>query len=171
MTYEKAQEFFNNHKDLINSVCWDISRKTGYEFQELRSEASLIFMKTCAKWDPKEGAFSTCLTWMLKGHLHNFIKKMWKGGFTQETVVEEITERTAFHKLQLKEEINCLSKEAQDVCHIVLTCPSEILGIAPNTPPKMIRGALVRHLREKGVSRPRAWACLNEIKDMMKEIA
>jgi len=172
MTYEESLFHYQTCERLINERVWATVRATGYEFDELRSKASEVFMHACETYDESRATkFSTWLSLMLNGHLLNYAKKMRRELPTIDIMlIEEFSEISAFHSAQLHDEIAKLSEEAQHVCKIILDGPADVLHIADDLPAKMIRGAIVAHLREIGYSRPRAWDCIREIKQMLETL-
>lgn len=76
-----TEEMYSRYKKLLHKLAWDMSVKTGVEYEELMGEASLAFVK-CMRTRGKQtnGKLSTRIQTCVQNHLHDFtIKKNSNG--------------------------------------------------------------------------------------------
>lgn len=69
-----------------------------------------------------------------------------------------------------KETVENLSSEAREVVSILLSTPTEILGIVGTESPKAIRGAIYKYLWAHGWRWHRIWGAFREIKEVLKNL-
>ena len=52
---------FEKFANMINKKAWDVSKKTGVDFEELKAQGALIYCKTLENYDVGKSSFSTIL--------------------------------------------------------------------------------------------------------------
>lgn len=52
---------FEKFAKMIDKKAWDVSKKTGVDFEELQAQGALIYCKTLEKYDVSKSSFSTIL--------------------------------------------------------------------------------------------------------------
>ena len=52
---------FENYVKMIEKKAWEVSKKTGVDFEELRAQGALIYCKTLENYDVGKSSFSTIL--------------------------------------------------------------------------------------------------------------
>lgn len=52
---------FENYKKMIDKKAWEVSKKTGVDFEELQAQGALIYCKTLEYYDISKSSFSTIL--------------------------------------------------------------------------------------------------------------
>lgn len=52
---------FEKFTKMINKKAWEVSKKTGVDFEELQAQGALIYCKTLEKYDVGKASFSTIL--------------------------------------------------------------------------------------------------------------
>lgn len=52
---------FENYKKMIDKKAWEVSKKTGVDFEELRAQGAFIYCYVLNRYDPSKSSFSTIL--------------------------------------------------------------------------------------------------------------
>ena len=159
------EKMYGENKGLIYSRARFFAQRTGHDLDELLSEADVVFMNVCRTYKQRNAKFSTYLYKCLTTRLQTFVNKT---DLPKEQPEDNLTLSSAHNprqKLMFKEKIMSLSREARDVAMMLLEGPAEVLGIIGTEPPKMVRGAIQRHLIESGVSHERSWHVLRELQN------
>lgn len=58
---------FEKYTSMINKKAWEVSKKTGVDFEELQAQGALIYCKTLENYDVSKASFSTILYLSLNG--------------------------------------------------------------------------------------------------------
>ena len=77
------ENLYIENKKTIEAAAKTISRKTGYDLEELRSEANLIFCECVQNFKPEKGEFNKYLSSSLFNSLFQFVNK--ERGFIDNT--------------------------------------------------------------------------------------
>jgi len=154
----------NQTKDLgiAQKLAWRFQKTTGYQFDELYSEALLAYAEALNNFDTKKKTkFSTFAYICINSALINFVKKeKFPGQKVDSAVLEKHSSWDRPYWI-LKEQF---TKDAQEVAEMLTGNPYKYLG----TPPKMIKGLIREELREKGWTYDRIYAATRNIKEVLK---
>ena len=147
---------------IAQKLAWKFQKTTGFEFNELYSEALLAYAEALHKFDTEKNTkFSTFAYVCIKSALINFVKKECIPGQRIDSTVLERQATWDSPYWILKEQF---TKDAQDVAKMLISHPYRYLG----NPPKMIRGLIREELREKGWTYDRIYAATKNIKEVLK---
>ena len=69
-------ELFNSHQGIIQQVAWAFAQQFNVNQEELYCVGRTEALKVANKWHPGRGKFSTFLTWCLRKHFCDTVKKM-----------------------------------------------------------------------------------------------
>ena len=58
---------FEKYANMINQKAWEVSKKTGVDFEELQAQGALIYCKVLENYDVSKASFSTILYVALNG--------------------------------------------------------------------------------------------------------
>lgn len=175
-------KLYENCQAIIVHRADSFAKSTGHEFDELRSEADQLFMKAISTWRPREGTFKTWLYRIVTTGLIDFINKQdpWRTesrdiemddpagdySFTGSTTKDQSYDcHNPARICGWRDALDNLTDEAQDVVALLLNGPVEALGIEGTEAPKMLRGAVVKHMRAQGIPETQCWKVLQEIKE------
>ena len=50
---------FENYIKMIDKKAWEVSKKTGVDFEELRAQGAFIYCYVLNRYDPSKSSFST----------------------------------------------------------------------------------------------------------------
>lgn len=173
MKKKDATVLYKKYEKMIHDRANAIHAQTGYELEELVSEANYQFIQAADSWDKKRSSFSTWLYGTLTMKLRNFVGKnrQQHSEVEPENIKSTYGTENARQKMQFQERIKELSNEAQYVAKIFLESPCEVLHILGTETPKAIRGILRIHLREeKKWSWPKIWGSFREVKQFVAEM-
>src|SRR3972149_1261828 len=171
----KELTLYESHEKLILQKVFSFYRSFGVPVDELKSEANVIFMETLQIYDESKSKFITFLFIRLDQGLLQFIQR-WRSQLPSYYEGTEEIEKSlqCSYKMNWREalwdKVKGLSKEAEVVVLCITDGPEEIYHIIQTRPPRMVRGAVVRYLRnEKGWSWPRIWSVFREIKEWIRK--
>ncbi len=164
---EKAlQETYKEMELLVYDTVHKFRRRYGGDFEELNSEANLIFMKACSTYNPEKGQFSTWLVFLLRNGLIDNLKKRIKD--SQHVTYGDIDEhrQDGSHQnhflINLKDQ---LKEESKDVLSLILDMPKDLeaMTLLRGGHPSNLRSSLRDYLLEYG------WT-VNQIKNSFLDI-
>lgn len=168
-------ELYESHVKLISSKAYYYHSSFGVPVEELRSEANMIFVTTLKLYDETKSKFTTFLYIRLDQGLLQFIQK-WRTQLPVYYEGVEVLENSTQHccsadwKTSFWDKIKSLSEEAEAVVICITDGPEEIYNAIQTRPPKMVRGAVVKYLRnEKQWSWPKIWRVFREIKQWIRK--
>lgn len=164
---------YEKYEKMIHDRARSVHYQTGYELDELVSEANYQFIQAVDSWDEKRSSFSTWLYSTLTMRLRNFVGKNYQqySEVEPENIKSTYGTESARRRMRFRERMKDLSDEAQYVAKIFLESPCEVLHILGTETPKAIRGILRIHLREeKKWSWPKIWGSFREVKQFVAEM-
>lgn len=172
----------------LSRLAWGFSSSRD-EYEELMAVGREVFVDIQGRFIESKAGFRT---WMVKCARNRMISELRRSGVRKRrtqplekkiTPREEEWEGLDWMKelcvddtynperlLQVNQALASMSREAQEVVCIILTCPEEILTGAKNMNPKSLRGQVFRSLRNRG------WKCtpihkaIKEIKDVVSNM-
>ena len=151
-----TNELYLKYEKLLNERCWSFFKTTGIPFEDLKSEANLIFCNSVGKFEPYRGfKFSTFLHWTLTNGLGNYVAKEFRAArFNGKPVCPNLAINlpTQFDALSVDSIIKTLSQEAQAVFDILVSCPQELsdMVVQSSSAPCQIRKGLRKYLDRLG---------------------
>ena len=139
--------------------------------KELVCEGNQTFLRAFKEWEPERSKFSTYLWLNLELDFEKYNKQFFRISVREH----ELPEFWTGHQVALQEHratflssIRVSSKEAQEIITIILSGPSELLGLLGDEPPRKVRGALKDYLRRLGWSWPKIWKSFKEVKALCR---
>lgn len=130
---------YKSTEKLIYNLAWRWSKKTNFSFEDLLSEANLIYVTKKDKYDPNKNKFSTFLYTCITNHFKNLVrnKKNKNKNIISIVPIEEVKsfapyrhtakEHNTPETYVTKQSIfNSLSNEAREVVNIIINCPAEL---------------------------------------------
>ncbi len=154
----------NNLQDIgiVQKLAWNFKNTSGFPFDELYSEALLAYSEALNTFKEKDTKFSTWVYVNTKNALINFIKKEKNTNWVDIEAYRDYSNSSVWDNpyWELRQ---LFSEDAKEVTDEIVNNPMLYVGKAP----KMIRGQIVKELREKGWYWGRIWDCIREIKKII----
>jgi hypothetical protein len=184
----REQPMWKDYRKMIAKKAWEFSRKYGIEHAELCSEGNLVFVYACRSYDGSTAAFSTYLTVCLNHGLSKFCRKQkqqtvfydyspadYEYRETMKSTQQAEEPRSNDHlrvinKIHIQQSIANLPQSGCNTMRLLMAKPKE-LGLDGSEAPRIIRGALKRHIHSQGVSWAATWQTIREIKNIFEEVA
>jgi len=156
---------------LIHKLTHKFHNRTGIEYEDLFSEACLIYAKAINHYDPNKAKETTYIWHCINNGLIDYC---FRDKHENEV---ELDENTIFdYKNNPEEELinkefkslflSKLSEEAKEVCQIIFESPGEFLEVMS---PKASRGLLIKKLRKMEWTWKSIWDSIKEIKTILNE--
>lgn len=136
------QETYEEMELLIYDIVHKFQRRYGGDFEELKSEGHVIFMKACNTYDPAKGQFSTWLVFLLKNGMIDNLKKRIKN--SQHVIYGNTDEHKQGGTGQDHFLVNLkdrLQEESKDILKLILDMPKDLEAMV------LERGGKPRNLR------------------------
>lgn len=156
--------------NLIRKIVWSYTKTIpGLEFDDLFSEACIIYLLAEKRYDPSRGKKSTFMWHSIKNKLNILIGKETKK--KTEMLYEHPesdyyddpeTQLLANEKWQLL--MSALSPEAREICQLIIEEPDIYL---PLHRPKLCRGIIRKTLLSRGWSYSKIWDSFTELKEAL----
>lgn len=170
---KKIQKRFEASSKLIQSITNRWAMSSGIPFQELHSEANLIFYEIAIKnYNLNLNIkFSTFLYNTLNIYLFNYTRDN-KKHYIENKYFEIPVEYNTIQKISLSNAIKSLTKESKFIVNLVLNMPNDfyIFGSEEIKDEKISMNSIIVYLRKKGWSKYLVMKCIKEIKEMLKSI-
>ena len=186
MTKRQLTKLYEEVKPVIvaRAVSW--SETTGWDIGELISVGNWLFMRELhrkkGRFDPKKSSIKSWMRRRLDQYYCDYTQRLRKSTMAfvdpETLLILEATEamrpgtalpfKDARWSAEFRETLIGLSEEAQAVAKILIDGPAEALGVLGSEAPRMIRGALRRHLRSLGWSVQEISRAFNELKDFVR---
>ncbi|OQC75345.1 MAG: Sigma-70 region 2 [Spirochaetes bacterium ADurb.Bin001] len=161
----------NEDLNIIRKLVWSYVRSTGLEFDDLYSEASLIYLEALPTYNPNKGKKSTFIWNVIRNKLNNILKKKSEIPADMEamkTLIEgtwEVNPEQIIIANEAWEELfNTLSQDAKEVYNVIAN--GEIYINIDK--PRHSRGIIARELKARGWSETKIWAVFREIKQVLR---
>lgn len=178
---EILTETYEDMRLLIKGIVAGFWKLNGGDFEDLMSQANLIFIEAIDKYDPSEAELSTWLTIKITNELRNYVKdnsdfvrRNYERIYLSHKSIndENFTEPrpTLNTNFSVVEFLDKLSSDAHVVVWLFLTTPREILDtilnekIRANRVAACIRNRLKNRLRQMGWSMSRVRLAFDELK-------
>lgn len=142
-----------DHLDLIRSRAWAVSRRTGWEIDDLLSQAYLIATEAMRSYNAERGKVSTYLWHRVEHGLLHYVSRERK-----RTHVEDVPELPYEAPVEQFLTVASLSREAR----VLLDC-GMVVGASS-------RGTLERIGRSLKWSWKQTWAAVKELERAYKEV-
>ncbi len=156
MRRDALGETYNDVKGLIEKVIGRFQKEFGGNFEDLRSEANLIFILAYDSYNETKGQFTTWTYFSIWKGLLDYRRQLKKRGFTisinSYNPAELIIAKTPTNPLSLIDLLDELKGDSNIIAHLVWESSTEIGKINPqngNSPCHM-RKALKKYLFQLG---------------------
>lgn len=151
------------HTNMVWKYVHSFHSTTGIDREELFGEATVAYYEALLTYDFTKGSVITWVYRHIHNHLVNFCKKQHRHSLhhipmTDDDVYSGNTEQCHGENILNRFSGQCLEL----IC--ILYCED----IDVNKPPKLVRGALVRKLKEKGWKHIDIWNTMSEVKAIVK---
>jgi hypothetical protein len=169
---EKPQ--YENYQKMIANRARKWSQSFGVEQDELVCEGGLIFVLVVKKWKPGRGQFSTFLWRCLDNGLVSFCRQQKRQAFWDLDDSDALLNvghnehRMTERSIHIQQSIAMLPESTAHTMRLLMTAP-QTLGLDGSEPPKVVRGALKRHLRACGESWSVTWQAMRDMKSIYQE--
>jgi hypothetical protein len=167
-------------KGLAVHGCLSFAKTTGFDMDELLSEAQVAYMKTYTQWERnREAKFSTLFVTTLRNHLTDYC---YNEGNRRKplTMSEELMDYhqtsggdSTAHQAMFNLTLQRMSHEAQIVVRIVFNTPAEVFAsMADARKGRTILHPIAKHLkRTLGWSRKKSTAVFEEVRTALQASA
>lgn len=166
---EILTETYEDMKKLIVGVTYKFWLLHGGDFEDLKGQANLLFIKALDRYDPERSALTTWITIRIEKGLLDYIKRDYR--FSCISISDELVECCpAFPNFSVMDLIDNLGQDAHVVLSLFLSTPREILSsirdekVRTNHVASCIKNRLRNRLRQMGWNRRRIVKAFNEIK-------
>lgn len=157
--------------NIVRKVVWSYTRSTGWDFDELCSEAYLAYLEVAPSYDPAKGKKSTFIWNVVRNHINSLLKVKKEVPVDKEAIDALIEEREELDPEQVvlaeeswRELFESLSPEAKMIFFLLNSNEVYI-----NTDkPREARGIIARELKARGWSENKIWATFREIKQLLR---
>jgi len=149
--------------NLLRKLAWQAARTTGLDFEDMFSEACIVYLEAEKRYDPSKSSKSTFIWSSVSKHLRTLTNTTEQSlPLTFDAIDESIDpEKTILMQERWNELIASLSPEAQYIVERTLETSRKGL---PIDKPKVCRGIIMRQLREEGWSWSNIWRGFKELK-------
>jgi hypothetical protein len=158
---------FDQIDNLAKSLSWTYAQRTGIEYEELYAEAALSFLSAQGRYDPERSALTTFAYVAISNHLKGFRPSRWVSLEPEEMEQLPDTHVQIGQRAEFLSALADLSKEAQHVCLLALSIPSEVWELVPKS--SQAQGLLITLLREQGWRHRKIKKSFGEIRTVLKE--
>lgn len=168
----RSAYLYKNYKRMIAGRAWTFHYLTGIEFEELHAQGRLIFVQARKDFIAGKSSFSSWLWLYLTTRLANFVGTFHRNVSLDDDLIhlEPHSNLNPRRLLIWKETIGNLSTEAKEVVRLLMGSPAEALNIIGTEPPRIIRGAIRRHLQDEGWPCTAIWDAFREIKQVLRNL-
>jgi len=151
-----ATQYLNQYQNLICKIAWSYQKTTGTPFEDLLSEAYLGFMNACNSYNPEKGVFTTHAWYCIRNVLNDLLRnsRRWVSHTPNNPTTENNPELLFLCKETICEE---LKEDAQNIVSILFSIPDE------KKPEN--KTELKKELRNKGMSWPKIWRGMKELRE------
>lgn len=169
----KREKFENCN--MVYKIAWSIHHTTGYDVQELISEATLGYCEALNNFDParETSKFTTFAYRVIVNKVLDFLRKEKRHSKNNKVSITEEIEETllsidvyAMDSDEFMLKIQSWNTDLQFIVRI-LFAQKQVLN---SVPPKIARGLIVDRLRMAEWSWPRIWRTFTELKQALNEI-
>jgi RNA polymerase sigma factor (sigma-70 family) len=154
--------------NLIRKITWGFVRDTGFEFDDLFSEACLACLEVQNKYNPDKGAETTFIVHVVSNHLRNVTNREAIRGTKEQQKYIRNYYPSPEEELLAKEEwegiLRSLSPKSKEIYSLLV---NENKPFLPLDKPKLCRGAIKEELRKRGWSWTEIWNSFRELKEVL----
>ena len=165
--------------NIIYKIIWSyVKGNPGLQFEDLLSEACLIYLETMNLYDKEKGERSTYIYHVVRNRINSLLHYNYpyskKECHLDEDLMnllysnEPTPEQALIQKEHWEELFGDLSPEAKFICNIIFNDANIYLPI--NTP-KKCRGIIIKELRKDNWSWNAIWRTIRELKDAVVQDA
>lgn len=160
-------DLIEQHVNQVNRMAWSFVKTTGLSFEDLQAEGMATFCECVNKFDPEKGCkLSTLVEISVRNSLISYIG-MRKKHQPTESVVLECNYSDHARRFEFLDTLSSLGDAAKTIVDIILSGPSEVLGIAEDSSPCKIRAAIKPYLKEIGFNKRQIEFGIGQIKSII----
>jgi DNA-directed RNA polymerase specialized sigma subunit len=143
----------------IRKIAWNFQKQNPtINWEDLFQEAAIAFLESQKTYDSEKGTKPITWAWIqMKHQLQNHTNNEYEQQKLKNYPTQPETASPSFFK---EENLGRLSREAQQVCQLILIFPSEYAKMVP----KQARGKIVQVLRQQGWKWKVIWNVFRELK-------
>ena len=152
--------------NLILKLAWSFVHTTGLDFEDLKSEATLAYLKALKTFNPEKGTLIT--TWVysnIKSALIRYSKS--ENNFKHGPLPDYLLDDSFNRKIKFQNVIEAASPDVHSIYEIILKRPNYFLQFNSRKARRVIRDILREN---KKWSMPRIWKAIREMKMCLNEI-
>lgn len=149
--------------NLIRRLAWSFHYTTGYDYEELFSEASVAYAEARNNNNGKAKETTVAYIYM-KNRLTNYVMKQREGTYFDDTVHNKQYAYGIINHQYFFEVRDELSQKANELIDLILRNPHRFID---GSSPKKARGRLFKYLRFKGWKHADIWATFKEIEQVI----
>lgn len=164
--------------DLLRKIVWrNLEGNEGlFEFEDLFSQACIIYLETEAAYDPEKAKKSTFIFHVVNNELKNIIKRERARKIKEHQACEIFLELKEYEynpeqkviaEETWAEALKKVSPDARAICNLLIY---ENIYL-PTDKPKLCRGIIKNELRKRGWKWNDIWRAFGELKNTMDSIA
>ncbi len=158
-----------NNLNLIRKITWGFVRDTGFEFDDLFSEACVACLEAQHKYNPEKGKETTFIFHIVTNHLRILTNRESLRGAKEQKYIRDYYPSPE-EELLAKEEwegiLRSLSPKSKEIYSLLI---NENKPYLPIDKPKLCRGAIKEELRKRGWSWTEIWNSFREIKEVLAQ--
>ena len=109
---------------LIQKIAWMFHLKTGLDFNDLVSEASLAYLEVLQKWDPSRGKLTTFMWYALNNRLQDYFR-------TQVKHLNHVDSNEIDIPHEDTDTFERMNSEALEIARIIIRTPQKYLHSSP----------------------------------------
>lgn len=155
---------------MIYNLAWKYANTYPVTFEEAKTEAYYAFVRACYDFKPDRNTkFSSwCYTWVWQ-HLKTWITKRTVDPLIPTEINEELVGAAPEERSRTLEMMEDLSDDAQEIIHLILEAPSEVLGGMPATPKQLLSRVKTFLVERRGKDKNRVDQAHREIVQVFQE--
>lgn len=153
--------------NLIRKITWGFVRDTGFEFDDLFSEACMVCLETQNKYDPEKGKETTFIFHVVTNHLRVLTNRESLRGTKEQKYIRNhypSPEEELLAKEEWEGILRSLSPKSKEIYSLLIDEKEPYL---PIDKPKLCRGVIKNELRKRGWSWAEIWNSFRELKEVL----
>lgn len=168
-TISNPTQLYKDSERSINHICYKWAQTTQFDFDDLRSIANEKFVHAINTFNPKKYTkFNSYLILLINNAFKNELKSPKNKEMQLNEDYDVAVETAIEEKIDFKQRLRQLSKEAKMICGIIFNSPIELKNFTKIKTDKQYNKELKKHLKtEKGLSDKEIGVLLNEIKSIL----
>lgn len=144
-------DLFASHVNMVRERAWAFAKTTRIDWEELYSEASLLFVRAATNYrEGGDASFSHFAYVVITNGLTNYCAKIRETPreIDPDELVSHHGEWNPWIVAKVRDILEHLGPEATVIADIILSAPAEILHLVGWDTPTNVRSKIVTHLRK-----------------------